>query len=201
MAQCTVCRQKIKLGEFKDKRGSQKSIYCRDCAIKDDKSKAMEILGEGELQEHFRMEGVTMMDPYDPQRRIMCKGELVFAENGVCFVQVSDVQMPSNMYHQFGLIGMLLWNSKKKKIMKTASEELEQKQARYQDTPLEQLLEEADRYMVIPRDEIRQIKWSLGSMKIKTDSKARAFQLDGKKKAFQEQEMQIMQYMQPRRPA
>jgi|GEM_PF-3375640 len=198
MAQCFKCKKNIGILKRTVKMGPQKLPYCVDCAKEQEKIDALEFLLRGTPpNEVFRIPLVTLSEPYDSELKTQLLGDLVFFDKGICFVQLVEFKIPSQHYAlMFGLVGMLISQSKVKKAMKKAIEEFLQKKSEALSQSLEESLQKSPRVMVFPREDILEIKKTLAAtLKIKTHEKKPIFTLERGKKTFREFEERIHRYM------
>jgi hypothetical protein len=199
MAQCFLCRKKIGLLERSAKLGSQKLVYCFDCAKKEERKQAIELLYDGGASsELLRIPGAVLNNPYskDVQAPIQLMGDIVFTEKGVVFVKIAEFKAPSqNIGLWFGLVGMLIANSRMKKARKKAWEGAVNSGKLAQSANLDQFIRNSDRVIMFPRNTIKKIYYSwTGGMVIKTTEKSQAFPLEDKKKYFKMFENKIIEY-------
>ena len=117
MAQCHSCQGKIGVFEKQVKFGPQRLVYCASCGKKEEKKQALEMLYQGDPpREIFRIPKVMVADPYDPQRKILLMGDMLFLDKAVCFAKITECKGPgSELFLLFGLIGAMIAERKKKR--------------------------------------------------------------------------------------
>ena len=188
MAQCHMCGRRIGWGDANSRKlGPERLPTCRDCVPewrRKEKEEVLAALSRPDAPvERFRIHEVRHHDPTNPAQPETLYGTLLFTHKAVIFAASGTVKEANpGVTMQFGLIGALYGYLKTNKSRKQAVASVTQIP---EDTA--GALEHASRLIVIPKDDIRQIKYGWASgMKIKTTDKkqSKAFHLTGGRRVY-----------------
>jgi hypothetical protein len=180
------------------KLGPQKIPYCVPCARMEEKRQALTFLLQGgSPRELFRINRVTMTDPFDQQAKTQLLGDLIFTDKAVIFAQVHEFLIPSGGYgFMFGLLGAIIAQSRANRAKKKALAEVDMMARQMYGSGLNDFLVKTPRLISFPKNAITKLKFTWGSLQIKTPERSHVFVLEKGKKTYQQYEREILGYIQ-----
>jgi hypothetical protein len=188
MTNCHLCRKELGvLSKVK----MDWLVFCRPCArkwLEQRKAVAMESLFRGGPPRHlFSIPRSAFIAPESPRGRVRLAGNLAFTDKGICFVAVSRTLKAGSWPLWLAPLGagvpVIIFL-----VLDSAAKDRANMESRHGEvmvlegaSSFSEVLERAPRLVVVPREEIRRVKFGPGKVVVCTSGRKLVFGVPGDK--------------------